>query len=402
MRKGSISLIPVLVVFFSLAAFLGVMYFALPESKTTTTANKNTNPATNTNVDVTNDNVNSAPEEETTSSTTTSYGLWYPFSAGQTINNPRPVIYGKVSQTDKVFLSTTFSKIDWAGRGETDAKTLEFKVGATKNLLVKLDGQQVTDLVGFPQYPMVLCMTKNFLPDGSKLYDENTNIATPADSFYNTEAECRTELSDKMPSVIFVFRPAQDLAAGQHTLEVEGSSMQFTIDRAATVATQSIPKSEQSFYNVFDIADNCSPGYWQNRNSLSVALPKSSNTNLYWGISFPQSEGEKGSINRRHLEVLIQGKQFPVFFPGGLTYFSGRPYTDLARTGDYGLFLPSENLVFSDGSKASMWALRNSTIPGDTYPTAYYYEVFGTDISGREYRGQSLPWTFSVSSGCDG
>ncbi len=392
MRKGAISLVPVLVVFFSLAAFLSVMYLALPESKTTTTANKNKNPATNSQVEVTNDNTNSAPEEENTSSTTTSYGLWYPFSASQTINNPRPVIYGKVSQAENTYLATTFTKNEWPGRDFQEAKTLSYLTGEVRNLSIQLDDVEVSGVQGFPQYPNLACYRY--------VTDPVTGGQIP--EYYNTVSECQAEFRDRLPALIFVFRPSVDLRPGEHILSVGGAQMKFTYNPSYTIASQKTQTvNTESTWSVFDHNDSCAPGYYQRSSDFPLPLPIQQNKHVYYGLSFPQSEDEKGSINRRQVWIALEGRQYPIFFPDSLTYFEGvSAGTGSGRT-DYGLFLPMDQLVYSNGIKASPWGVISG--PKEyRYVSSYYTELYPVDVAGREYRGRSLPWVMETSSGCDG
>lgn len=337
--------------------------------------------------------VNAASNANTNTSdvqaTTTSYGLWFPFNDGQTTNNPRPTIYGKVEQNTRVYLGTTFEKKDWVGLSFGEAKTLTFKPGTVQNLTVTLDGQSVTSLSGFAQYPAVVCWKQNFNADGTKTYDPATGKWLPEDTLYATEEECRTALAESMPPLIFVFQPATDLSQGVHTLVVNGVSMRFTYDPAFAIAQQPIQKT-------LDARDSCSPGYYHDKNHFPIALPTQRNTNLGYGISFPQSEEEKGSIQRRRVELSIAGKRYPLFFPDSTTYSQGK-----SNSGFSGLYAPLQNLVYSDGTPATPWALRQSTDLPEMI-TGYYSEIYPVDVAGYEYRGQSIPRAMSTSSGCDG
>ena len=68
-----------------------------------------------------------------------SYGVFYPFSEGVTINNDLPTIIGKVTQNSDIYLDTKFGIENSPVSGE-DENFLRFIPGRIKNLKVKVDG----------------------------------------------------------------------------------------------------------------------------------------------------------------------------------------------------------------------------------------------------------------------
>lgn len=322
---------------------------------------------------------------------TRSYGLWFPFNAGLTINNPRPVIYGKVSQVPRDYLTTTFTDLDWVGRDFSGAKKLTYVTGPVTGLTVELDGVPIGGLQGFAQFPSIACY--QYVDTGDGLETE----------LFDTAAACRRHFRDRLPPLIFVFRPTADLSAGTHTLEVGGETMTFTFEPTATLPAQTrLPTAQGKYaYEYLDTIDNCSPGYYQSKNDFPLALPSLDNPQLFYGLSFPQSEKEKGSINRRHVELSLGGQRYPVFFPDAPTYFEGKLIGQSRGREDFGLFLPIDHLVYGDGKPATLWGLFEAD-PRWPSPTGYYSELYTIDTIGRTYRSHALPWVMSTSSGCDG
>ena len=234
---------------------------------------------------------NAPPETETIGS---SYGLFYPYSEGVTINNSKPTIIGKVSQSTQSHLTTKFVIEKSPVSGENEY-FLRFIPGKTKNLEVKIDNVILPNVYGISQYPTILCKKINLNPDGTSSYDPQTGKKSPPDDIFTSEGECFSQMTSDIPSLIFFAKPSNQLPPGKHILTISSlgrvvGSISFTIDPQFKLPLQTISNTNQSdFFSYFDTADNCSEGYYYDSNSLKIPLPIFNNRNLIYGISFPQT-----------------------------------------------------------------------------------------------------------------
>lgn len=348
-------------------------------------------------------NVKGANNNEETEAARISYGLFYPYSDGVTINNSRPTIVGKISQSGQIYLSTKFG-IEKSPVSQENEYFLRFNPGRTKNLEVKIDNSIIQDVYGIPQYPTVLCKRINLNPDGTSSYDPQTGKKSPADDVFTSENECFSQKSSDIPPIIFFAKPSSQISPGKHTLTISNNgkvigSMIFTIDNKFKLPTQTIAKVNQSdIFSSFDTADNCSEGYYYDNNSLKIPLPTLNNRNLFFGVSFPQTKEEYGSIKRRKIQIGFDGDYFDLFFPQSSVFYEGKSFKDNTLIPEKEMFLPKDHLFFTDGKKANPQQLS----PDNGLNVGEYFEIYPIDISGFEYRGYSIPWQTSGSSGCDG
>lgn len=339
----------------------------------------------------------------------TSYGIFYPFSEGITINNALPTIIGKVSQNSEVFLVTKFGIEKSPVSGE-DEYFLRFIPGRIKQLKVKIDNVEISKVFGTPQYPTVLCKNINVNPDGTSTIDPKTGKKYPPDDVFTSESECFKNKSSEIPPLVFFTRPSIPLSEGKHTLTLEGNdtfqAMTFYVDSDYHLTSQNIfVVDKNTYYNQYSLirVDNCGEGYYYDNNYLKIPLPSFANPKLYFGISFPQAKEELGSVNRRRVQIAFENVRYVLFFPQSSTYYEGKSANDRKNplSPYHELFLPKDQLIFTDGSKAS-YVDAYVIIPQDGNYALGYFEVYPVDITGGEYRNSSIPWIVSGSSGCDG
>ncbi|MBU1104596.1 hypothetical protein KJ664_01700 [Patescibacteria group bacterium] len=340
-----------------------------------------------------------------------SYGVFYPYSEGITINNNLPTIIGKVAQKSDIYLDTKFGLEKSPVSGE-DEYFLRFIPGRVKNLKVKIDDIAVKAVFGTPQYPTVLCKNRNLNPDGTSSYDPKTGEKSPPDDIFNLESDCLTNKQSELPPVVFFTKSETPLSKGKHTLTIQGNdnyqTMTFFVDTEYHLTTQDIyvvdKTSEYYFLKQYPLiaGDNCSEGYYYDSNYLKVPLPSFNNSNLYYGISFPQTKAELEDTTRRKIQIAFDSERFDLFFPQSSTFYEGKSFYDRNnRLSDYHqLFLPKDQLVFPDGSKAT-YVDDSVFFSGGTYLNGYF-EIYPIDMTGGEYKGFSIPWVISGSSSCDG
>lgn len=382
---------------------IGGFLFVFKDQRTTnkTIANPTINPIPTNPVDVT--NIENPDTSITGENMGTSYGVFYPYSNGVTINNSRPTIIGKVGQSGQSYLSTRFGIEKSPVSGENEY-FLRFLPGKTKNLEVKIDNLVVQNVYGISQYPTVLCKSINLNPDGTSSYDPQTGKKFPPDDIYTSETECFVNKSSDIPPIVFFSSPTNQLSEGKHTLSVSSlgkiiGSMSFTVDSKYKLTTQNIAKVDQSdYFSAFDTADNCTEGYYYDSNFLKMPLPINSNRNLFYVISFPQTRDEYGSIKRRQVQIGFEGNRFSLFFPQSSVFYDGKSFKNNTLVPEKALFLPKDHLFFTDGKKAGLQQLS----PDGSLNSGGYFEVYPIDLSGYEYHGYLLPWQTSGSSGCDG
>lgn len=394
-QKG-IAALPLIGIFLAIIVIgVGIGYFVATKVSSTTenenavvnensnvntnaAASKNENANTNANAD---GNVNAT---EADAASTKGYGLFFPSDNGATTNNPRPTIIGQVAQSTTPLLATVFKNED-TPYGK-DAPTLSFAPGETRNFHVSIDGVAITTVNGFARYPTLYC------------WEGALDVASVKK--YATEDECLTKKKKTIPPLIYLVKPDSDLKDGKHTLKVSGTGVTsktytFTVDRSYTLPTQTVPAYNAAKpYDTFDGMTPCAPGYYYPTNTIPILLPKQSSANVVFSISFPQSADEKGSINRRGVQLSFSGVRYDLFFPSSTSLY-GTALTDP----DIGLFVPLDHLVYGDGKQATPWKILASE-HYEIYDT--YYELYPTDRSGQTYRGHAYPVSLSSSSWCDG
>ncbi len=341
-----------------------------------------------------------------------SYGVFYPFSEGITINNNLPIIIGKVPQGSDVYLATKFG-IEKTPVSGGDEYFLRFIPGRTKNFKIKIDGVEIVNVYGTPQYPTVLCKNIKLNPDGTSLYDPKTGIKSPPDDIFKTESDCFVNKKSEIPPLVFFAKTETPLSNGKHTLTLEGKgtfrAMTFSVNLDYHLPVQNIfvvdKSSEYYYYNQYSLihGDICGEGYYYDTNYLKIPIPSFNNPNLYYGISFPQSKVELGNINKRRIQISFENERFDLFFPQSSIYYEGKSFTDVNNllSPYHELFLPEDHLVFTDGRKAS-YVDAYTIIPSDGNYAQGYFEVYPVDITGGVYRNSSIPWVISGSSSCDG
>lgn len=393
-----ISLVLLLLSILSIVGFSFIIKSQKSTSRTTPPITDTLSPTPTTITEV--GNTEASPETDTAE---VSYGLFYPYSDGIAINNSRPTIVGKIGQSGQSYLTTKFGIEKSPVSGENEY-FLRFNPGRVKNLEVKIDNSTIQNVYGIPQYPTVLCKRINLNPDGTSSYDPQTGKKSPADDIFTSENECFSQKSSDIPPIIFFAKPSSQISPGKHTLTISNSgkvigSMIFTIDNKFKLPTQTIAKVNQSDnFSSFDTADNCVEGYYYDSNSLKIPFPTLNNGNLFFGVSFPQTKEEYGSIKRRKIQIGFDGNRFDLFFPQSSIFYDGKSFKNNTLIPEKALFLPKDHLFFTDGKKANPQQLS----PDGGLNGGEYFEIYPIDISGFEYRGYSIPWQTSVSSGCDG
>jgi len=394
-----ISLVLLLLLIVSLVGFSFILKSQKSTSITTPPITDTLSPTPTTIANTEVGNTEALPETDTAE---VSYGLFYPYSDGITINNSRPTIVGKIGQSKQSYLTTKFGIEKSPVSGESEY-FLRFNPGRAKNLEVKIDDSTIQNVYGIPQYPTVLCKRINLNPDGTSSYDPQTGKKSPADDIFTSENECFSQKSSDIPPIIFFAKPSSQISPGKHTLTISNNgkvigSMIFTIDNKFKLPTQTIAKVNQSDNSSFDTADNCTEGYYYDSNSLKIPLPTLNNRNLFFGVSFPQAKEEYGSIKRRKIQIGFGGNHFDLFFPQSSIFYDGKSFRNNALISEKALFLPKDHLFFTDGKKANPQQLS----PDNGLNIGEYFEIYPIDIGGFEYRGYSIPWQTSGSSGCDG
>ena len=182
---------------------------------------------------------------------------------------------------------------------------------------------------------------------------------------------------------MFYFKPSQPLAKGNHTLQVtfengEKQELKFEVDPGLTIAKQDLPEKIELY------GDACMSGSYYDRNFLGVPTSKYDNLNLFYKLSFPQSDSEKGNTSSRVVQLHIEGRIFDL-------QFSQKSLTNFIEE-KHDIYLPLNNLYFPNGTKANIWVQGKYS---------KYFEVFPVDITGRTYQ-KTIPWDISGWSWCDG
>lgn len=290
---------------------------------------KNTDSEVNKDANV-NDTPTSTPQPQPTIPSTRanptigkSYGVFYPYSEGITINNNLPTIIGKVTQDSDIYLDTKFGIEKLPVSGE-DEFFLRFIPGRIKSLKVKIDGIEVKTVFGTPQYPTVLCKNINLNPDGTSSYNPKTGVKSPPDDIFDSESSCLSNKKSELPPLVFFAKTETPLSKGKHTLTLEGNgnyqTMSFFVDTEYHLSAQDIyvvdKTSDSYFMKQYPLiaGDNCGEGYYYDSNYLKIPLPSFDNPNLYYGISFPQTKAELEDISRRKVQIAFGNERFDLFF----------------------------------------------------------------------------------------
>lgn len=395
-----VSLFLLILLIGSIGGFIIILNNQKSSKETTTISTNTTTPTLEITPTIGDNKTNVSPETEIVG---TSYGLFYPFSEGLTINNSKPTIIGNVSQSTQSYLLTKFG-IEKSPVSQEDEYFLRFIPGKVKNLEIRIDDLVLQDVYGIAQYPTVLCKRINLNPDGSSSYDPQTGKKSPPDDIFTSESECFAQKSLDMPPLIFFARSINQLSSGKHTLTISSlektvGSISFTVDNNFKLPVQSIAKVNQSdYFSFFDTADNCMEGYYYDSNFLKIPLPVNNNRSLFYGVSFPQTKEEYGSIKRRQIQIGFGGSRFTLFFPQSIVFYDSKSFKNNTLVSEKALFLPKDHLFFTDGKKANPQQLS----PDGGLNRGEYLEIYPVDTGGHEYRGYSMPWQTSGSSGCDG
>jgi hypothetical protein len=328
-----------------------------------------------------------APASETLASNT-SPGIFFPSSAGATINNPLPTIAGVIQQTTNLYLPAKFVQ-ELSPVSRDEQYFLRFTPGEVRELSFFVDNEKLTAAYGFAQYPTLSC----------QVYDN----ATGRDLLYSSYEECLKNRSDDFPPLIFFTRPNKSLSNGEHTLEIKRGSttvgtMRFVVNTSYSVPPQPVQKvsttdPDRAPYRMIFVPDSCGRGYYYGEEVIHMPLSRNNSREMFLSPSFPQTEAEKGSIKRRKAEIRFGSERFALFFPPAPAFYE-ESLSDMNPF--YTLYLPVKNLFYTDGKPVSIMQENKS---GITYE---YFELYSVDSSGREYRGYSIPWETSSWSGCDG
>lgn len=337
--------------------------------------------------------------------------MFFPVDA-MTINTNLPTITGKFRDSTDLFLDTKFELNSPSYNQDSLEYSLTYKPGRLKNVQFFLDNKQIADVFGFAQYPKINCQVthKNYEGYVSAnhldllLYGGSRNVEP-----LKTLENCLKRKGNELPPTIFFFKPERALADGNHLITVKftnGKIHKFSFKTDTTrilsddLPTQEIPKNIE-----LDDVDNCTRGYYYDSSYLQLPLPKLENSNLRFGVSFPQSDTEKGSIQRRQTSLKFENKLYDMYFPQSSTFFfddefdrfndQSKPGGVVFQTNPYrALYVPLNFLYYSNNVKATIWGLKG-------YNSSEYLELFPIDVAGRFYR-QSIPRSTTSFSGCDG
>lgn len=286
----------------------------------------------------------SQPNIPTTQATPTvgkSYGIFYPFGEGVTINNNTPTIIGKVAQDSDLYLETKFG-VEKSSVSGKDEYFLRFVPGKVKNLKVKIDNTEIKPIFGIPQYPTVLCKKTNLNPDRTSSYDPKTGLKSPPDDIFDSESNCLSNKRSELPPLIFFAKIKTPLPKGKHILTLEEGKdnypiMSFLLDPDYHLTTQDIyvidKTSEFYFLNQYPLiaGNNCSEGYYYDSNYLKIPLPTFNNPNLYYGISFPHSQSDLEDLQKRRVQIAFGNERFDLFFPQSSIFYEGKSFFDQNR-----------------------------------------------------------------------
>jgi hypothetical protein len=320
-----------------------------------------------------------------------SYGVFYPFNQDVTINNNMPTIIGKVSQSEDIYLNTKYG-IETSVASNEEHETLRFIPGRVKNIIVKIDGVELQDVFGIPQYPTVTCRDS----------DKPNGLSPSSNSIFSNENECIEHKKADLPPLVFFAKTTKPLTNGTHTIALVGpntyETMTFIVDTSFNLSTQTIYSIKDNEYWKYPLIHSvtCAPGYYYDKNFINMPLPLFDNKNLLYGISYPQTKAELGNHTSRRVQIGFDGTQFDLFFPSRAIFYGSESVKDQRE-----LFLPQDHLFFANGQKAK-YIDAYSIIPQDGNYATGYYEIFPIDTTGGRYKNSTIPRTLSGSSGCDG
>lgn len=339
-----------------------------------------------------------------------SYGVFYPYSQEITINNIFPSINGKISQQNNIYLPTKFG-IEKSLVSGKDEYFLRFYPGRVNDFKLKIDGVEIKDVFGIPQYPTVLCKNINSY-NGVSYIDKKTGKKDPPDEIFTTKDQCITHKRKVIPPLIFFAKTQTALAKGQHYLTLEDNqyfqTMIFFVDPDYHIYSENIfaidKTSKYYFQNQYHLLteDNCPEGYYHDSNYLKMPLPSFDNPDLFYTPSFPQSKTDLSNSNKYRVQIVFENKQFDLFFPQYSIFYKDELNNNNNRLDPFSqLFLPKDRLVFTNGSQAK-YIDPYVIIPHEISYLNGYFEILPVDIAGGYYNDFSIPWVIYGSSGCDG
>lgn len=339
--------------------------------------------------------------------------IFHPFPYQQAITaDQRPTIIGRISNLytpiTEVFVregsKSPDSTIEYY---EKDAVYLELVPGKLVNVRAELTNMSqgsslakidTVDLYGIPENPYIPCIG----------YE---SIATlPPDS----TAPCLKNWNNKLPSVLFLYKPDRDLAPGIYTFTLFADdyvrySFRFQVNPSyqATNPFSTISPMDKDLSG-----DYCTSQIWEawenidgeRANFLEIPLPHISSNQIGYKILFPQTTQEtaKGMADRVAY-IKFDNTIFDLILPNAYMYYRKNSaeltgwHRDMTHAHD--LHIPQSLLVYHDGSR-----IVPADIPeheGMIYPSSYL-ELLPVDAGGRTYPGETLQHFTTSSSSCDG
>ena len=313
--------------------------------------------------------------------------LFYP-AQGQTIANNSPTFTGKIRQEKELYLKTKYSLEKVPFNKQESSLYLSFLPGKLKNIDFFIDNQIIKNVYGIPQYPTVSCYLEHSTPESGYIYEPLV-----------TQEECIQYKKNELPPVIFFFQADSKLTPGKHELTFKTTNgftqtINFFIQPDMNLSWQNIKVDQKN--NLY-ASDNCMSSYYYKENFLHIPIPNNPNPNLIYGLSFPQSEDEKGSILRRRVQIKFDNNKYDLLIPNVSLFYFNDEKTNSSSDSWQALFIPVDQLYYTNGIKTSPWKIKK-----DGGYANEYFEMFPIDLKNRYYREKSLPWETTNSSECDG
>ena len=336
--------------------------------------------------------------------------MFIPESENKKIFNVKtPTFIGKITQGTEQFLPSTYELSSSAYNEEMLQFQLGYKSEKVQHLTVFIDGVQMKDIYGFPQFPVVVCQIHHNAVNYGDYFDSQLYAGSRNTEPILTQEECIGYKAIELPPVVFMFTPREPLSEGAHTLTIKtakGLSIDtpFTIQTTLAKGKLPIPTAGSIFdvpeYTQMDAGDKCMPGYYYDPIYLRMPLPTLDNKSLVYALHFPQSANEK-RIYDKDTEVYMKfdDTYYPFhlpqssvfYFPDEKVKIDGREYLRAEKA----LYIPKDRLYFQDGTKAII-------LEEEGYDASTYQELYPVDAVGAAYPNSVFPWTTSGSSGCDG
>ncbi|HNT30111.1 MAG TPA: hypothetical protein PKL83_04125 [bacterium] len=313
----------------------------------------------------------------------------------QTIKDNYPTIIGILYQDQSTWIDYKYVE-EYSPLDEKPHDYLRFYPSKLHGLSFRMDGYEMT-AYGFAIFPTVICEVDPVTLAEHKYYYEMDEDA------------CLLANAKRLPPVLFFLKPHFSLGNGDYTLDIsagDGQTKSYTIRIDRDLHSPDLILSKDDTHMLINNAPSCLSGYYYSENDLMLPLPDSPQDEVYYRIAFPHSKTSDRPQDRL-VDIRILGETFDLILPNRLSFYGYPSREDYNSDAPYALFIPTNLLYYSDGTKADVWKFETDSqgniIQVDQgYYSCEYFEYIPMDLTQQLYTEYRITRQTTSFSGCDG